>query len=180
VPASTLVRNGPRSTEQVALTFDMGGRVGDAVAIVEWLVDHEVPATIFITGAMADNPWHDDGRDVLAILDANPGSLALGNHSYTHTDFRKLTAAEMRDELARTEDAIARHSPQDPRPLFRPPYGGTDKEVLATVGEAGYRWTVLWDIDTIDWRPVANDPPGRPPTRSWPRSWARLEADRSC
>ena len=39
----------------MALTFDMGGRVGDALSIVGWLVDHRVPATIFMTGAMAEN-----------------------------------------------------------------------------------------------------------------------------
>jgi peptidoglycan/xylan/chitin deacetylase (PgdA/CDA1 family) len=32
--------------------------------------------------------------------------------------------------------------------------------VLAAVGAAGYRRTVTWDVDTIDWRPIANDPPG--------------------
>jgi len=35
-----------------------------------------------------------------------------------------------------------------------------DAEVLADVGAAGYRYTVTWDVDTIDWRPVRNDPPG--------------------
>ena len=49
---------------------------------------------------------------------------------------------------------------QDPKPFFRPPYGGYDTSALATLGTAGYRYTVLWDVDTIDWRPIANDPPG--------------------
>lgn len=25
---------------------------------------------------------------------------------------------------------------------------------------AGYPYTVTWDVDTIDWRPIVNDPPG--------------------
>jgi len=147
----------------VALTFDMGGRVGDALEIVDWLITNEVPATIFITGAMADNKNTDAGRTVLARIEANPGLLVLGNHSYTHTDFRKLTAAQMRDELLRTEAALARHCTQDPRPLFRPPNGGVDDDVLAGVGAAGYARTVTWDVDTIDWRlekdggPTADD-----------------------
>ena len=32
--------------------------------------------------------------------------------------------------------------------------------MLAAVGAAGYSYTVTWDIDTIDWRPIKNDPPG--------------------
>lgn len=138
----------------------MGGRVGDALSIVGWLVDHQVHATIFMTGAMADNKNTEAGRTVLSIIDAHPDLFTLGNHSYTHRDFRTLSASEIRDELQRTEDALARHCSQDPRPLFRPPNGGYDADVLAALGSAGYRTTVLWDIDTIDWRPIDNDPPG--------------------
>ena len=28
---------------------------------------------------------------------------------------------------------------------------------LAAVGASGYRYTVTWDIDTIDWRPISLD-----------------------
>jgi peptidoglycan/xylan/chitin deacetylase (PgdA/CDA1 family) len=138
----------------------MGGRVGDALAIVGWLVQHEVHATIFMTGAMADNPNTDAGRQVLAIVEAHPELLTLGNHSYTHRDFRTLTAAEIRDELRRTEAAIAPHCSQNLKPFFRPPNGGYNDAVLAAVGAGGYGYTVTWDIDTIDWRPIKNDPPG--------------------
>jgi peptidoglycan/xylan/chitin deacetylase (PgdA/CDA1 family) len=142
------------------LTFDMGGRVGDRVAIVSWLVDHDVPASIFMTGAIVDSSATDAGRSVLALVDAHSRLLTLGNHSYTHRDFRQLTAAEIADELRRTEDAIEAHASVDPRPFFRPPYGGCDARVLAEVGAAGYTDTVTWDVDTIDWRPIKNDPPG--------------------
>jgi peptidoglycan/xylan/chitin deacetylase (PgdA/CDA1 family) len=144
----------------VALTLDMGGRVGDALAIVDWLVEQRVHATIFMTGAMADNPNTDAGRRVLATIDAHPDLFTLGNHSYSHPDFRSLTAAGIRDQLRRTETALARYCAQDPRPFFRPPNGGYDAAVLAAVGAAGYRYSVTWDIDTIDWRPIKNDPPG--------------------
>jgi len=138
----------------------MGGRVGDALAIMSWLVAHEVHASVFMTGAMADNANTDAGRTVLGIIEAHPDLFTLGNHSYTHRDFRTLTAAEIRDELRRTEAAIAPYCSRDLRPFFRPPSGGYDAEVLAAVGAAGYRDTVTWDVDTIDWRPVNNDPPG--------------------
>ncbi len=154
------MRHGSRTGNDVALTFDMGGRVGDALAIVNWLVEHEVHATIFMTGAMADNPNTEAGRRVLRIIDQHPELFTLGNHSYTHRDFRKLSAAEIRDELRRTEAAIAPSCGQDPMPFFRPPNGGYDADVLAAVGAAGYRYTVTWDVDTIDWRPIVNDPPG--------------------
>jgi peptidoglycan/xylan/chitin deacetylase (PgdA/CDA1 family) len=138
----------------------MGGRVGDALAIVNWLVDHQVHASIFMTGAMADNRYTDAGRQVLGIIEAHPDLFTLGNHSYTHRDFRTLTATQIRDELRLTEAAIAPYCSQDLKPFFRPPNGGYDADVLAAVGAAGYRRTVTWDIDTIDWRPIVNEPPG--------------------
>lgn len=159
-PASVLIAHGSRSRPEIALTLDMGGRVGDALAIMDWLVDHDVHASIFMTGAMAANSNTDAGRAVLRIVDAHPAQFTLGNHSYTHRDFRTLSAAVIRDELNRTDAAFAPFCGQDPRTFFRPPSGGYDTDVLAAVGAAGYRGTVMWDIDTIDWRPIANDPPG--------------------
>ena len=138
----------------------MGGRIGDALRIVSWLVDHRIHATIFMTGAMADNPNTDAGRQVLAIVDAHPELFTLGNHSYTHRDFRNLSTAQIREELRRTETAVAPYCGQNLHPFFRPPNGGVNADVLAAVGAAGYRYTATWDIDTIDWRPVVNDPPG--------------------
>jgi peptidoglycan/xylan/chitin deacetylase (PgdA/CDA1 family) len=138
----------------------MGGRVGDSLAIMSWLVEHHVHATVFMTGAMADNQNTDAGRRVLAIVDQHPELYTLGHHSYTHRDFRNLTSAQIVDELRRTEAAIAPYCGQDLRPFFRPPNGGYDAATLAAVGAGGYRYTVTWDVDTIDWRPIVNDPPG--------------------
>ena len=51
---SELVRHGSRASHEIALTFDMGGRVGDALAIVDWLVDHRVYGVFgFLTAAAA-------------------------------------------------------------------------------------------------------------------------------
>jgi peptidoglycan/xylan/chitin deacetylase (PgdA/CDA1 family) len=138
----------------------MSGRVGDALAIVDYLVDRRIHASIFMTGAMAENENTDAGRRVLRVVEAHPELFTLGNHSYTHRDFRDLDTGTIRDDLRRAEVAIRPYCSQTLRPFFRPPNGGFDDDVLAAVGAAGYRYTVTWDIDTIDWRPVKNDPPG--------------------
>jgi hypothetical protein len=36
-------------------------------------------------------------------------------------------------------------------PYFRPPYGAYNSAVLSAAATAGYRYTVLWDVDTRDW-----------------------------
>ncbi len=143
----------------VALTFDMGGRVDPAIDIMNWLITNDVDATIFVTGAIIENANTDAGRRVLGIIEDNPGRFEVGNHSYTHPDFRTLTPEQMTEELRRTEDAIGEHSGLDSRPLFRPPLGGVDDEVVEVVAAAGYDRTIMWDIDTIDWRPEADGGP---------------------
>jgi peptidoglycan/xylan/chitin deacetylase (PgdA/CDA1 family) len=170
-PASSrLITHGSRSSHEVALTFDMVDRIGDALAIVDWLVEHDVHASIFMTGAIADNPNTDAGRKALGIVDSHPNLFTLGNHSHTHRDFRTLSAAEIQAELRRTEDAIAPYCSRDLRPFFRPPNGGYDPDVLAAVGEAGYRYTVTWDIDTTIGGRARATRKRRQPTRSWPKS----------
>lgn len=155
--ASTAVWNGGRSSTMVALTFDMGGRTDPAVAIMTWLRDHNVAATVFMTGRSVDTTTA--AREVLSIIDARSDLFDFGNHSYGHPDMTALSAAQVADELRRAEAAIGAYVAQSPRPLFRPPYGAWDADVLAGAGSAGYRWTVMWDIDTIDWRPIADGGP---------------------
>lgn len=157
--AAGVITNGPRTSNRVALTLDMGGRVDPALDIMNWLLANHVQATIFMTGAMADNQYTDAGRDVLAIVGANLGQFALGNHSYSHPDFTTLTAQEMRDELSRTETSIAKYTSRSPRPLFRPPFGAYDGTVVSTVAGAGYTYVIMWDVDTIDWMPESDGGP---------------------
>ncbi len=154
-----LYEHGDRSSNLVALTLDMGGRVDPAPEIMAWLVEHHVPATIFMTGAMAENVNTDAGREVLKVVGSHPELFDLGNHSYSHPDFRDLTAAQVADELSRTEAAIARVTSRSPRPFFRPPYGAQNATVVARVAANGYPATIMWDVDTIDWMPESDGGP---------------------
>ena len=156
---SKAIRHGSRTRPWVAFTFDMGGRVGDAEKIVTWLVAKRVPATIFMTGAMAESGATDAGRHVLAAVDGSGGLLGLGNHTYAHPDLRQLTDAQIGDEIRRAAAALARYCAHDPRPFFRPPYGYYDARVLAAIGAAGYRDTIMWDDTTDDWRAVKDGGP---------------------
>lgn len=155
--ASLVVRHGDRSVRTIALTFDMGGRLDPALDILDWLVANEVPATIFPTGRTATSTA--EGRAALEVIGTNRGRFDLGNHSWSHPDFRDLDATAIRDQLDRTEAAIVAAVNISTRPWFRPPFGGLDDQIPATVGAAGYDYTVMWDIDTIDWRPVADGGP---------------------
>ena len=155
--AATVVRHGPRSTRTVALTFDMGGRLDPALDIVAWLVDHDVDATFFPTGKTGTQTAQ--GRAVLDEIARHRDRFDLGNHSWSHPDFRELDDAAMRSQLEQTDAAVVAAIAMDTKPWFRPPFGVLDDQVPAVVGSAGWSYVVLWDIDTIDWRPEADGGP---------------------
>jgi peptidoglycan/xylan/chitin deacetylase (PgdA/CDA1 family) len=155
--AATVVSHGSRSSGKIALTFDMGGRLDPAADIVSWLIDHGVSATLFPTGKAGTTTI--EGVAALQLAAAHPELFDLGNHSWDHPDFRDLTAAEIAEQLLSTENALAPLLGQSTKPWFRPPYGGWNDRVLNRVGGAGWARLVLWDVDTIDWRPVADGGP---------------------
>src|SRR5690349_17099039 len=48
--SALLLSNGDRKSSDVALTFNLGGEVTPTLDIVNWLIDNDVPATMFIEG----------------------------------------------------------------------------------------------------------------------------------
>ncbi|MEO8247536.1 MAG: LysM peptidoglycan-binding domain-containing protein, partial [Chloroflexota bacterium] len=73
----------PNAGNEVALTFDMGGRMDPAVDIMNFLVANGVCATIFATGVMSDTA---QGRQVMAIIRAHPELFEIANHTMYHCD----------------------------------------------------------------------------------------------
>ena len=159
---------------EIALTFDMGGRVGDALAIVDWLVAHDVHATVFMTGAMAANRNTDARPGGPPDRRRPPGRCSRSATTHTLTAISgTLTAAEIRDELRRTEAAVAPFCSSGTcvRSSARRAAATTPMCSPRSARPATGRRS-LWDIDTIDWRPIVNDPPGtdgRPDRGQGPR-----------
>jgi peptidoglycan/xylan/chitin deacetylase (PgdA/CDA1 family) len=155
-PLATVIAHGPRTTKTIALTFDMGGRLDPAVDIVQWLIDHDVHATLFPTGKSGTAT--SQGLAAMELAATRPDLFDFGNHSWDHPDFRTLTAAQMADQLTRTETALV-PIVGSTKPWFRPPYGGWNATVRAGVAAAGWRYLVMWDLDMIDWRPESDGGP---------------------
>lgn len=158
---AVVVRNGERTSNRVALTFDMGGRLDPALDIINWLAANNIRATIFPTGAVLDSTATDVARRVLLVVNSRPDLFEIGNHSYDHPDFTTISAAAMKQQLEATEASVERLTAMTMKPLFRPPFGAYNAAVLDSVGAAGYGITVMWDVDTIDWRPESDGGPTR-------------------
>jgi peptidoglycan/xylan/chitin deacetylase (PgdA/CDA1 family) len=161
----------PNAGPGVALTFDMGGRMDPAVDIMGFLVANEICATIFATGVMSETA---QGQQVLAIIRAHPELFEIANHTMYHCDLARggggspstrpctggpFTADRIRAEMADAEAILRAGTGQDPRPYWRPPYGSYNDAVLEAVAAAGYTKTFMWDIDTVDWKPIADGGP---------------------
>lgn len=73
----------------------------------------------------------------------------IGNHGYFN---RPMTYAEdqVREELRKTSDLIEKACGRKPV-FFAPPMGAFEKTTLRAAAADGYR-TVLWSLDTVDWR----------------------------
>jgi peptidoglycan/xylan/chitin deacetylase (PgdA/CDA1 family) len=136
----------------VALTFDAGSDAGYTNQILDTLAANGIHASFGLTGRWVDqNPG-------LARRIASEGHL-LVNHSYDHpsftgrsTDGVPLSAAARGDQLARAEASIRAATGRSSIPWFRPPYGDYDDSVLVDVGARGYRYIVLWSVDSLGWK----------------------------
>jgi len=143
--ASKFVTSVNTTSKVVALTFDDGADGANTNKILDILAKNNVKATFFLTGSGANNhPQY--------IKNIAAKGHQLGNHSYTHPDFTKLTATQMKSELDRTEALIKSLTGKTTKPIFRAPFGAVNSTVLNGVGAAGYGYTIQWNIDTIDWK----------------------------
>jgi peptidoglycan/xylan/chitin deacetylase (PgdA/CDA1 family) len=162
----------PGAGHAIALTLDMGGRLDPGVDILNLLIANHVCATIFPTGAMAQTS---QGQAVMAIIRAHPELFEIGNHTMHHCDLvhgglgspttapcatgGTPTADFIRKELTDAAAILKQYSGQDPVPYWRPPYGTINGFVRSTAASVGYSKTFMWNIDTIDWKPIADGGP---------------------
>src|SRR5205814_10093968 len=104
--------------------------------------EHHAHATFFLTGRFCEQ----FPGEVRAIAEAG---MELGNHSYSHPHFTRLSDAEIRSQLERAEAAIVKACGRGAKPLFRFPYGDCDRRARSVVADAGYQ-AIYWSVDSWD------------------------------
>ena len=125
----------------VALTFDDGPGT-TTPQVIRTLRRYHARATFFVLGKNVA------GRAGLIRQEKALGEV--GNHSWSHPDLSKYSAAGVAQQLSSTQAAIRRAGV--PRPtVFRPPYGATNATVNAEAKALGLK-TILWSIDSYDSR----------------------------
>lgn len=123
----------------VALTFDDGPSIYTG-ELLDILKKENVKATFFVLGQSASV----QKNTVKRIADEGHN---IGNHSYDHKDFRKISDTEARRQIDLTDEIIQEITGEKPK-YFRFPYGAHTKENLAMVE----RPIILWNVDPLDWK----------------------------
>jgi peptidoglycan/xylan/chitin deacetylase (PgdA/CDA1 family) len=132
--------HGPRTSNQVAITFDDGPNAGYTLQIRDILDHYGIKATFFTVGkALVQRP--DISR---ALLD--DGQL-LGDHSYHHDAWRWLDPRY--PELANTQAAFKRDLGVCPA-FYRPPHGQHTPFIAHQLAERGMTM-ITWDVSAGDW-----------------------------
>src|SRR5205809_6344848 len=128
----------------IAMTFDDGPSATLTPKLVDLLATRHIKVTFFVIGEnVAEHP------EIVARA-AREGH-EIGNHSWSHPNFGKMSDDNVRSQLRRTDDAIRSATGSRPT-LMRPPYGSiTPREKYWIHDEFGYR-VILWDVDPLDWK----------------------------
>jgi len=153
-----VINRGNPNQRAVALTFDVGYDREYAQQIVDTLNAKGVKGNFGMTGVFAQ--YYPD-----LLLNIVNGGHQLINHSYHHWHFTYgnpipgggllyLSQAARWDEVDKTDELIKRLTGVSSKPYFRPPYGDYNDSVNADVYDRGYRYNVLWGVDSLGWQPT--------------------------
>jgi peptidoglycan/xylan/chitin deacetylase (PgdA/CDA1 family) len=133
------------------LTFDAGADRGFAGTILRILEGRHVRATFGMTGR-----WAQQNADLLRRM-ARDGDAFI-DHTYDHRSFTgysthaaALTEAQRGWEIWKTNQVIVKLTGRSTKPYFRPPYGDYDRATLTLAGRLGYRYTIMWTVDSLGW-----------------------------
>src|SRR5881398_1494708 len=128
----------------IALTFDDGPSATLTPKLLDILAAHQIKATFFVIGEnVVEHP------EIVARA-AREGH-EIGNHSWSHPNFGKMSDEGVRGQVQRTDDAIKDATGTRPI-LLRPPYGSiTARQKRWIHDQFGYQ-VILWDVDPYDWK----------------------------
>lgn len=107
-----------------------------------------VKATFFFDGS-----WLSKNVELAKTIAADGHELS--NHAYSHPNMSSLNRAQALLEITKTEKLLKEELGVENK-LFAPPSGDFNQETVKIAHELGLQ-TVLWTLDTVDWRKPSPD-----------------------
>lgn len=143
---STFLLKGNPDKRQVALTFDDAPDANFTIKVLDVLKREGVQATFFVVGNRVEKH-----PEVVKRMIAE--GHVIGNHSYDHPNFLKLTDAQFREQIQRTDRIIRQYTNYTPS-FVRPPYGNiTENQILWLASH--HRKVINWNVDSLDWKSLS-------------------------
>ncbi|MCC8160541.1 MAG: polysaccharide deacetylase family protein [Oscillospiraceae bacterium] len=131
-----------RADNKIALTFDCAWNDDDIDIILDTLDKYNCKATFFAVG-----DWAEKYSDSLKKISER--GHEIGNHSYNHADYTKMSAEEIISDLDKCDAVIESVTGTKPY-LMRAPSGGYNDTVIRAVDASG-RVYIQWSVDGIDY-----------------------------
>lgn len=132
-----------RDDNKLALTFNCAWNDSDVEGIIQTLKKYEVGATFFAVG-----DWAQKYPEALKKL--SDAGFEIGNHSYNHAHYNKMSKADILTDIQKCDDIIKEITNTDPY-LFRAAYGEYNNNVVSACDETG-RVYIQWSVDSLDYK----------------------------
>jgi peptidoglycan/xylan/chitin deacetylase (PgdA/CDA1 family) len=130
----------------IAITFDDGPNRTTTLEMLALLEELHIPATFFVLGYMAEKNW-----EALKTVAASKLKHEIGNHSWSHGNFEKMTDDQLRTEITRVNELVVHILGKDYLPkLVRPPRGQLRKGQRKLIEDMSMK-ICGWDVDPHDW-----------------------------
>jgi nucleoside-diphosphate-sugar epimerase/peptidoglycan/xylan/chitin deacetylase (PgdA/CDA1 family) len=142
VPRQQLIEHGNRNRAQIALTIDDGPDPIYTPRILDIFRDYGIKTTFFVVGGCAEQY-----RNILIRIKEE--GHEVGNHSYSHPYFHRLSWRGATQEIRMTCTVLNRILGKKCR-LFRPPFGKLSLRSLVPAWAAGQH-VVMWNVDLKDY-----------------------------
>src|SRR5438128_7819007 len=128
----------------IAITFDDGPSAALTPKLLDILAAHRIKATFFVIGEnVVEHP------EIVARA-AREGH-EIGNHSWSHPNFGKMSDEGVRGQVQRTDDAIKDATGTRPI-LLRPPYGSITARQQRWIHDHFGSQIIPLDVDPYDWK----------------------------
>ncbi len=128
----------------IAMTFDDGPSPTLTPRLLDILKEKGVKATFFVIG-----------QNVLQapqiVARAAQEGHEIGNHSWSHPAFTKISTQRVEEEIEKTSQAIFQAIGKKPT-LLRPPYGAMNARLGRMIEKNDQLTIIFWSVDPLDWK----------------------------
>jgi peptidoglycan-N-acetylglucosamine deacetylase len=133
------ISQGHPKRKLISITLDDG--LPFDMRILDLFEANHISATTFLIGQVA-------AKRPTLVARLRKDGFEIADHTWDHKTLTKLSDAQIRDELLRTQEAISKVTGNQ-APYMRPPGGGTNARVKKIAASMGYK-VVLWSKSFAD------------------------------